>query len=948
MKSWCGDFPARLAELTCEFRGHPRDSRLTSGGVWRAHTSRKINMDANSRGIVFLSLALIALGPMTVWAQPNPKDEAALDFFERKVRPVLVNNCYNCHSANTNSKGGLRVDDRNGLLVGGGRGPAVVPGQPEKSLLMQAVRHTHAKLKMPPEKHLADEEIGDLAKWIRDGAAWPQPRVPASIGRPNAKYEKLRKEHWAWQPLHGTKAPAVKQSAWVRDDVDRYLLAGLEAKGLAPVKDADALTLIRRVTFDLTGLPPTPAEAEEFVAALDGAGAKRGAAYEKVVDRLLASPAFGERWGRHWLDVARYGESTGSARNLPYPHAWRYRDYVIEAFNTDKPYDQFICEQIAGDLLPAKSNEERDRLLVATGFLAIGVRDVNQRFKVRFVMDNIDEQIDTVTRSVLALTASCARCHDHKFDPIPQIDYYSLAGIFTSCKLANVPLGDKESVKRREETQAKIKKFDGEVKEFLKVEKSQRASAKADELSRYLVAAWKYQAAKQKDMKASVDAIAKAEMLDQAVLNRCVKFVEKTPMMKKPNVPDADMVNAAETTQKQVKTMIADKGKLDKTKTDLLNNLFYADDSVFQLSDAKVRAQLPEEKKKKLDDMTATLTKLQKSDDAKPLPIAHGLAETTPANMKVFYRGNPAKPLEEAPRRFLKILTDNPKPFTQGSGRLELAEAIASKDNPLTARVMVNRVWQYHFGRPIVGTPSNFGHLGDRPTHPELLDYLAVKFSSSPGMSEAIPGGFAWSLKKLHREIMLSAVYQLSSEQNDKNFSSDGDNRWLWRMNRRRLDIESWRDAMLAVSGKLDAKLGGPTTNLAAVDNNRRTVYAKISRHDLNPLLRLFDFPDANITSERRTETTVPQQQLFVMNSPFVIEVSKALAARVQKEAATDPERVQRAFALAYGRPAAAEEAQVFVAFLQGKDAEPAANRLTRWERVAQILIGSNEFMYVD
>ncbi len=388
------------------------------------------------RRIVCFCFALIAAAPCVTMAQTAARDETALvEFFEKKVRPVLVNNCYNCHSANTNSQGGLRVDDRNGLIHGGGRGPAVVPGQPHKSLLIQAIRHTHAKLKMPPKKHLSDQEIADLTRWITDGAAWPKPHVPASIGRPSADYERLRKQHWAWQPLRETRPPQVMEDSWPRDDLDRFILARLEAKGLKPVKDADPLTLIRRLTFDLTGLPPTPAEVDEFVKAWDAASAKRQAVLDKVVDRLLVSPAFGERWGRHWLDVARYGESTGSARNLPYPHAWRYRDYVINAFNSDKPYDQFIREQIAGDLLPAKSQPQRDAQLIATGFLALGVRDVNQRFKVRFVMDNIDEQIDTVTRSVLALSVSCARCHNHKFDPIPTMDYYALAGIFHSTDL---------------------------------------------------------------------------------------------------------------------------------------------------------------------------------------------------------------------------------------------------------------------------------------------------------------------------------------------------------------------------------------------------------------------------------------------------------------------------------------------------------------------------------
>jgi cytochrome c553 len=389
-------------------------------------------MAKSLRFLVLCSLVYCGVAPLPLWSQPARDETAQLEFFERKIRPVLINNCYNCHSANTNSKGGLRVDDRNGLITGGGRGPAIIVGQPEKSLLIQAVKHTHAAVKMPPMKHIADDEIADLAQWIKDGAAWPKAKVPASLGRYKEKYEKLRKEHWAYQPLHETKPPTVKNPAWPRNDIDRFVLAKLDEKGLAPTKDADPATLIRRVTFDLTGLPPTPKEVESFVAACNSALSTQHSALERLIDRLLASPAYGERWGRHWLDLARYGESTGSARNLPYPNAWRYRDYVIDAFNSDKPYDQFIREQIAGDLLPSTSQDQRDQQLIATGFLAIGVKDVNQRFKVRFVMDNIDEMIDAMSRSVLALTVSCARCHDHKFDPIPANDYYALAGIFQS------------------------------------------------------------------------------------------------------------------------------------------------------------------------------------------------------------------------------------------------------------------------------------------------------------------------------------------------------------------------------------------------------------------------------------------------------------------------------------------------------------------------------------
>jgi Protein of unknown function (DUF1553)/Protein of unknown function (DUF1549)/Planctomycete cytochrome C len=382
--------------------------------------------------LLAIAIAAIGFAGGAVRAEAPPTgDDAKLEFFEKKVRPVLAANCYNCHSANTKALSGLRVDDRNGLLTGGKRGPAIVPGDAEKSRLIQAVKHTLAKASMPPEKTLSADEIADLSRWIKEGAAWPKVALPKSIGRSEEKYKQLRKEHWAFQPLRDPQAPTVKDAAWPKGDIDRFVLAGLEKKGLRPVGDAERIDLIRRVTFDLTGLPPTAGEIDAFLAD------QAPDAFEKVVDRLLASTAYGERWGRHWLDVARFGESTGSARNLPYPHAWRYRDWVIDAVTKDLPYDEFVRQQVAGDLMPAASDSERDAHNIATGFLAMGVQDVNQRFKVRFDMDNVDEQIDTVSRSFLALTASCARCHDHKFDPIPVTDYYGLAGIFRSTEVCN-------------------------------------------------------------------------------------------------------------------------------------------------------------------------------------------------------------------------------------------------------------------------------------------------------------------------------------------------------------------------------------------------------------------------------------------------------------------------------------------------------------------------------
>lgn len=378
-----------------------------------------------------LSLGLLARGAGQVIAQ-EPQDDAKqaeaakIEFFEKRVRPILVNHCNTCHSAETNSKGGLRVDDRNGLATGGGRGAAIVPGAPEKSLLIEVVSHVDGKPKMPPEGKLEPEQIEDLKKWIAEGALWTPVELPADLGLYGEDYDRLRKEHWSWQPLTTPIAPEVKDASLAPTEIDRFVVAKLESKNLKSATVADKPTLIRRVTFDLTGLPPTAEEIAAFVAD------PSPEALEKVVDRLLASPGYGEHWGRHWLDVARYGESTGSARNLPYPHAWRYRDYVIESFTADKPFDRFIREQIAGDLLPASSVPEKSQQLVATGFLALGVKDVNQRFKVRYIMDNVDEQIDTVSRAVLGLTVSCARCHDHKFDPIPATDYYALAGIFRS------------------------------------------------------------------------------------------------------------------------------------------------------------------------------------------------------------------------------------------------------------------------------------------------------------------------------------------------------------------------------------------------------------------------------------------------------------------------------------------------------------------------------------
>jgi len=808
-------------------------------------------------------------------AAPAAADPALIEFFEKKVRPVLVNNCYNCHSANTNARGGLRVDDRNGLLQGGSSGPAVVPGHPEKSLLIQAVEYSGETSKMPPKKQLAAQEIADLTRWIKDGAAWPQEAVTVAASKPNARFDQLRKEHWAWQPLRVTPPPAVQDAAWARSDIDRFILAGLEAKELTPVRDADRATLLRRVTFDLTGLPPTPEETAAFVQD------QAADAFEKVVDRLLAAPAYGERWGRHWLDIARYGESTGSGRNLPYPHAWRYRDYVIAAFNSDKPYDRFIQEQIAGDLLPAASPEERDQQAIATGFLALGVKDVNQRFKVRFIMDNIDEQIDTVTRSVLALTASCARCHDHKFDPIPTSDYYALAGIFHSTDLcAGV---------RNKMGGSGMDYYDTSM--LLQVGASQpvnpTVAAKVDKVKQALEAA-------------------QAEF--EALRGK------PAGMAKGPN--GQPKVTAAR-----------------QQMTKLQNELLALSDPA-----AHGQAALGVREGKKIAD-----TEIRIRGEAEKLgpPVPRGLLSVVPVP---------------------DVMAVNP----QQSGRLELARWLSSAQNPLTARVMANRVWHYLFGRGLVSSVDNFGVTGDTPSHPELLDYLAARLVRE-----------GWSIKRLVRGVVLSRAYQLSADASPAQSLADPANRLVWRHSPRRLDAEEIRDAMLASAGQLhrsppaaavarDLKVTEMRSNSAeakrlddaAQASRHRSVYLPLLRGLTPRPLEVFDFAQQGMVTGSRDTTTVATQALYLLNDPFVRQQALALAQRLLTVETDEAGRVHAAYRLAVGRgatPAEIERVQRYLAEFaaappparSGSD-DGSAPRTAAWASFCQALLGSAEFRYIQ
>jgi cytochrome c553 len=796
--------------------------------------------------LLTLTLAVALSTPILGAASaPSPSDPAAIEFFEKKIRPVLVDNCYNCHSANTNAKGGLRVDDRNGLLAGGDKGAAIVPGNADKSLLLAAVNQT-GELKMPPKKHLTDEQIADLTTWIRNGAAWPQ--VKFTIAAPPPKYEKLRKEHWAWQPLGDGTPPVVHDASWPADGIDRFVLEKLEAKGLKPVGDADKLQLIRRVTFDLTGLPPAPAEIDAFV------NDNSPAAFEKVVDRLLASKNFGEKWGRHWLDVARYAESTGSSRNLPYPQAWRYRDYVIDAVNNDKPYDQFIREQIAGDLLPAGSENEHNQHLVATGFLALGVKDVNQRFKVRYIMDNVDEQIDTVSRSILALTASCARCHDHKFDPIPTTDYYALAGIFQSSDLC--------AGLRNKMGGGGMAYYDTSMLLTLADQKS-----------------------------------AKPE--------------------KKPAVDPKKLEQVQRDLEQAKKEWFAIRG----TKEGLTK------DANGQNKQRPYRL--------KFEKLEAEYAALQ--GDSGPVgEIALGVRDSkTIADTEIRIRGEAEKLGPVVPRGFLSVVqfADEPKVNPQHSGRLELAEWLTAPQNPLTPRVIVNRVWAHLFGQGFVKSVDNFGTTGDVPSHPELLDYLARQFAGKT-TAHAPSGepGLGWSVKRLVREIVLSRTYRLSADESATNVEVDPSDRLLWRHTPRRLDAEEIRDATLAVAGKLDPSrpAGSPADQLKvreltsngpdaarfaafASADAHRSVYLPLLR-GLTPIsLEVFDFADQGMVTGQRDPTTVAIQALYLLNDPFQRRQSLALADRLlAKTEIDDKARIDAAYRLTLGRtPTSYEVARV-------------------------------------
>ncbi|WP_436717892.1 DUF1553 domain-containing protein [Roseiconus lacunae] len=869
---------------------------------------------------------------------PDRISPEQLQFFESKIRPVLVRECYGCHSDQSGqNKGGLRLDSQRVTLLGGDSGAAVVPGDPESSLLYTAI--THEDFVMPPKRKLSDAEIADFRKWILDGA--PDPRVTEAIVMPQSAItiediDRAKQTFWAFQPPTRTTPPVT--SAWAASDstenesaaavIDRYVDAKRHDAGLQPAPDADAATLLRRLCFDLVGLPPTPEQVRWFESAFQ---VDSQTAVERVVDRLLDSQAFGEHWGRHWLDVARYAESTGREVNMTYPQAWRYRDYVIDAFNADKPYNEFVQEQIAGDLLPVKSDQQWAKNLIATGFLAIGTKNLNEQSAAQFAADLADEQIDATTRVFLGMSVACARCHDHKFDPIRQNDYYALAGIFRSTKTlyGNPPseFGNPVSAQQRQRSSLLLLPVEDDAKigKSYSVEELQSMKEQLQEYRRQVV-----------DLRSG-----------GTVAGRPGASVQQMRLR--------------------------------------LNN--------------------------QIAELSAKISVLD--DQGQPRSYCMGVQDhSAVGDAPLLVRGEIDQPADRIKRDLPLVFRDQPLEIADGaSGRLELARWIGSDQNPLTARVMVNRLWHHVFGQGIVTTTEDFGVTGIAPSHPELLDHLTLEFIDS-----------GWSVKTMVRSMMTSRTYRMQSRFDEASHQADPDNRLLWRANVKRLGAESIRDAMLSIAGELDSERpigsmvaeagfvrvqgatledprealrrryqtvvtsrrddverlmrqlrnGSPRDrsiarnrlrdmrnnprplsyeedssedkSLDQTRSNLRSVYLPVVRDFVPRSLEVFDFADPSLISGTREASNTPNQALFMMNNPVALRLSRAFAERLGRQASSSKEQIQLAFVLAYGREPTADERRASYEYLRHADGETE----DRFAGFCQAIFAAAEFRYLN
>ncbi len=813
------------------------------------------------------------------------------ELFEKEIRPVLVEKCYGCHSSKLRAPmGGLVLDTKAGLKSGGNGGAIVVPGDPAASRLLKALSYNDTDLRMPPTGKLPDEKIAAFAEWIRAGAVDPRTDAAAASSAPAPKRGmdiETGRKWWAFQPVAPVAAPHVRERRWPKQKIDYFILAKLEQNKLKPSPVADRRTLIERASLDLTGLRPTYEEVQAFVSD------KSPDAYPKLIERLLASPHYGERRGRYWLDVARYGEDnpTSEATNPPYPFAWRYRNWVIQAVNQDVPYDRFVKLQLAADQMP---NVQRDDLR-ALGYLGAGPTYHKDARLSRDVIETLytddwDERVDAVSRGIMGLTVGCARCHDHKFDPILTKDYYALAGVFASTVAAPRPIAQVDPA-----TEAKFMDtaqrlfFLSYVANLMHNEPGSKPEEAAKKSVKYTEEMYK--------VRDSMSSLKETNPELWAYLDRLARAPRLTPSAPKPPAPAASGSAPAETAQApSAQPKPAAFPSRPPRRPAVSNEPFMQ--SVF---DAGVWV-----------------------DGADPDLTVPQVKPGVPRDMHILPHANVAAPGALAPRAFLTVLSKGDKRFTHGSGRIDLANDIFSDAAPLAARVIVNRVWAWHFGQPLVNTPSDFGVQGERPSHPALLDDLAARFIAS-----------GWSLKWLHREIMLSAAYMQSSHPRADIGDTDPTNRLLWRMNPRRLDIEAYRDNLLKATSILDESMYGISVDLDAPENHRRTVYGRVSRGRLNTLLALYDFPDPTMSAPSRDLTTSPLQQLFVMNSPFIEDRAKELV----KCAEADPDpsaKVRAMYRRLFQRDPDPKELDLALSYL---DKAPP-------EQYAQALLATNEEIF--
>jgi hypothetical protein len=915
----------------------------------------------------------LLLGPSVVVAAQTAKE--GVDFFEKNIRPVLAGSCYKCHSAAAKAKqklaANLCLDSWTGIAHGGQSGVAVVVrGAPDKSLLIKAIRYKYTgdyeDQNMPPKPQdggggkLSDETISRFESWVEMGAPYPE-EAREGLAAP------AEKSHWAFQAPKWVAVPKVKDAARVQNPVDAFVISTLENSGLKLSSPADKRTLLRRATLDLTGLPPTPAEVEEFLRD------SSPGAFGKVVDRLLASPRYGERWGRHWLDVARYSDTKGYVfeEERRYPYAYTYRDWVIQAFNSDLPFDQFLIQQIAADKLDLGSD---NGALAALGFLTLGRRFLNNP------PDIIDDRLDVIGRGTMGLTIGCARCHDHKFDPIPTSDYYSLYGVLDSsvepkelpllrpAASTSAALAFEKELKSRQAAVEAYKNEQGRV--ILEAAGKPTAIAEyllgarntvidggdgKDDLIHHLLVRYRAMLASAGPRHAVFGpwhvygALPEADFAARSAQATHELFAAAGPGRKSEfntliaqafvDKPPASMREVAQR-YGVVLGRVAGTQKRATSEEESLRLALYGEQGPLAVAAAEYAMLLKREARDKL-------TGLQKEADGwiadSPNAPARAMAlvdASNPHDSPVHLRGNAANLGQVVPRHFLTVLSRGvPQPLTEGSGRLQLARAIADRDNPLTARVWVNRVWLYHFGKGIVRTPSDFGTRCDPPTHPELLDWLALRFMDD-----------GWSVKKLQRLILLSATYQQSSMDNAAARNIDPENLLLWRMNRQRLDFEATRDSLLAVVGELDETRGGRAGNLADTAYRRRTIYGAIDRQNLPSVFRVFDFASPDATSPQRFTTTTPQQALYFMNSPFALRQARALAARPEMQQADPQARIARFYRTLFAREASPDEISAGVKYLKAEAAAATggAKQLSPWEKYAQVLLESNEFVFID